>query len=685
MSPLKSIVTRTKAAIFSAMVLPVLATTAALYFLVAIHEETEKVSNYLVPTVQSVTEITVLQLQQEIHLERAIAASTGQTPSNKLDDLFAINAEKFYSDEEKISRLFKETLVQLDSDKESSSGFTFDPAYYSVGNAVSGAWELHQEYAATGGQILEALERNDHGPKILLFPKTTSLAEQLDQKLTASLLEVEEATRNRAMKMEEFERSAITIIIALLSVAIIVGTIIGSVFGNRISRPLSALSHALERLNNGHIDQRIPEQKNPSDEIRVLEASVHRYRESLIAASEAQAQADQHLARFVATVETAADAIIVTDKEGRIEIFNNTAAEIFGREASTAFGAHISAVLPVQNDDGFWHDLYPSILGEQAQERLRRGIDLIVEGGCGRHIDIEMSIGVTGAEQDGSVVAVLRDVSEQKRTTLELAKKSTDLELALDREIAAHKLQKDFLSMTSHEFRTPLAIIDATAQMLMRRLSPNDESQANISKRLASIRKNVVRMTGLIDAALDVAKIDEAELTLQKSNFSLTQVCADVSARINELCGWDRVSFASSGNEIDLYGDQSLIERVVENLVTNASKYSPRDQQIDVCIEFDDSSTCVTVTDRGTTLSEADLADVFEKFYRGQNSGGTAGTGLGLYMCKRLVELHSGEIRAEKLQPPESGTLFQFRLPTNTQSEGPRADKTANAIASDRH
>lgn len=214
--------------------------------------------------------------------------------------------------------------------------------------------------------------------------------------------------------------------------------------------------------------------------------------------------------------------------------------------------------------------------------------------------------------------------------------------------------QRDFLAMVSHEFRTPISIIDGARQSL-EMLEVGQEPQAAV--RLERIRRAVRRMTDLVGGLQAADRLDKDSINLEFARLALGAL---VSRALVGIVA-DRPIMPTIKADVIVAGDASLLEIAVANLVSNAVKYGDGAADVRVEVYREDDQACVAVLDRGVGLSELDLTRIFERFYRGANSGNQPGTGLGLFLTQRIVEIHGGTIRAE--HRPGGGSIFTLKLP----------------------
>jgi signal transduction histidine kinase len=292
-------------------------------------------------------------------------------------------------------------------------------------------------------------------------------------------------------------------------------------------------------------------------------------------------------------------------------------------------------------------------------------------------------------EMARAVVVFRNNAIELMNSQIGLEQQTTMLRERLAEEQRLMLLQRNFVSMASHEFRTPITIIDAHAQRLITmkdRLSADD-----LAERARKIRSAVRRMTHLIENLIDSMRVIDGDVKLY-----FHPAAVDVEALLHEVCHLQReiapqaqILETVRGSALTVDGDANLLFQVFSNLLSNAIKYSPGDSLINVVLERAESSVLISLRDRGIGIPDDDRPRLFERYYRGSNAAGIVGTGLGLYFVKTVVELHGGEVTAESREG--EGSCFQVRLPASsavsaatkagaTQVELPLADRTGRGL-----
>jgi two-component system, OmpR family, sensor kinase len=260
---------------------------------------------------------------------------------------------------------------------------------------------------------------------------------------------------------------------------------------------------------------------------------------------------------------------------------------------------------------------------------------------------------------------------ELMRSQHMLGRQAAMLEEQLAHEQRLALAQRNFISMASHEFRTPLTVIDGHARRLMK--ARNTLDIAEIDERSGKIRAAVLRLTHLIDNLLNSARLADggAELYFQAEQTDLAVVLRDVCQLHREMVPNAQIAERFDAPSIPVMGDAKLLFQAFSNLVANAVKYSPAGGMIEVAAEIAGDRAVVAVADRGIGIPAGDLGRLFERYFRGSNVSGIVGTGVGLYLVKTAIELHGGVIEVTSSEGGGSRFVVRFprREPTETEDE----------------
>ncbi|MCB8820884.1 sensor histidine kinase [Microvirga rosea] len=267
------------------------------------------------------------------------------------------------------------------------------------------------------------------------------------------------------------------------------------------------------------------------------------------------------------------------------------------------------------------------------------------------------------AKVDGGTIFVrLTDISGYKQV-------AQALQSALDRERETTGAYRNFVSMVSHQFRTPLAILDSSAQRILRR--GQNLTQDELVARVQRIRSATKRLTRLVESVLNAAKLDAGRIELNPASCNFVELVWDICERQRELSSHAEIRFDAPATPVQVYCDGMLIEQVVINLLSNAVKYSGDTPIVEVKIWMDGSRAYCSVRDWGIGIPADELSKIFERFYRARTATGIAGTGIGLNFAQKIMHLHGGEIQVESYEA--GGSLFTFDLPTSNVDQSQQA------------
>jgi two-component system, OmpR family, sensor kinase len=264
-------------------------------------------------------------------------------------------------------------------------------------------------------------------------------------------------------------------------------------------------------------------------------------------------------------------------------------------------------------------------------------------------------------EMARAAVVFRNNAIELMRSQRVLAQQASMLEEKLAQEQQLALLQRNFVSMASHEFRTPLTIIDGHAQRLIK--LKNRMATDEINERAGKVRGAVLRITHLIDNLLDTSRLFDggAGLYFSPEDIDLATLLHEVSQLHREIAPGSQILEQSDTVPLQMMGDPKLLFQVFSNLVSNAIKYSPSGGPIEISARVESEEVVVAIEDHGIGIPAKDLERLFERYHRGSNVSGIVGTGVGLYLVKMVVELHRGNIAVKSKEG--EGTRVTVRLP----------------------
>jgi len=358
-------------------------------------------------------------------------------------------------------------------------------------------------------------------------------------------------------------------------------------------------------------------------------------------------RADEKQAVLAAIVETSDDAIVSKTLQGTITSWNKAAEKMFGYTESEAVGKHITLIIPPERLD---EESY--IIGEIIKGNKIDHFHTIRRAKNGHLIPISVSVSPI-TDESGKVIGaskIARDISEQLSLQEERARHYEEVKALNDR-------KDEFIGLASHELKTPLTSIGGYLEILSR-LVTDEKGQLFLQK----TRQQVKKLSALVNDLLDVTKIESGKLPFSEEHFDIRKVVEDVIELISHSNHQFQFHFNSEVEELFITGDPHRIEQVLTNLLTNAVRYSPGTDRIELYLSHEEGSALVGVRDFGVGIPEDKLEEIFSRFYRvDETKSHASGLGLGLYLSQEIVSRHGGTIWAESEQG--QGSTFWVKLP----------------------
>ena len=357
---------------------------------------------------------------------------------------------------------------------------------------------------------------------------------------------------------------------------------------------------------------------------------------------------------FKALFDYAAIGIVAINGKGEIEMINKNGAMLFGHDQSDLIGTKIMELI-ISSAPGF--EIHPHVqcFGEPDVRPIGSDFELWAKRKDGSKLPIEISIGNYAVEGETLAVAFICNISKQKAAE-EHAK---ELEKAYKREQELNNLKSVFVSLASHEFRTPLSTIMSSADLLSR--YTNNQYLERKDKHLNRIRSSVKNLVNILDDFLSLDRLEQGKIEPNLAEFDLVDTVNNLVDNFQPILKEGQIIRMGSCEPKIIYSDKKLVKNIITNLISNASKYSPENYSIDINCEIQNDQIVVSVKDHGIGIPEEDQKNLFGSFFRASNVGSIQGTGLGLNIIKRYTELLGGSITFNS-QIGE-GTTFLVHLP----------------------
>ncbi len=344
--------------------------------------------------------------------------------------------------------------------------------------------------------------------------------------------------------------------------------------------------------------------------------------------------------RLDALLDSAADGILILNADLTVERCNTAFERLLGERRDQIVGKSHGEVIR-------WHGEPQGTTLKEAESQgwlLTPDASLYVEGDLERPLPPPLPVGITYAPllaQDGklrNIVLTIRDITHFRN---------------------AEELKSTFISIVSHELRTPVALIKGYASTLRRDDAKWD--RAVVRDSLTVIEDEADRLSKLIDDLLDASRLQSGGFSLTQADVSLAAIAERVAERFRPQSTEHTIETEFPENFPLVLGDETRLEQVIANLVSNALKYAPRGE-IRIAGSLRPSQVVLCVSDEGPGIDPRDLPHIFDRFYRSNKAiKQTKGAGLGLYLARAIVEAHGGRIWADS--KPRAGATICFSLP----------------------
>jgi two-component system sensor kinase FixL len=392
----------------------------------------------------------------------------------------------------------------------------------------------------------------------------------------------------------------------------------------------------------------------------------------------------ENAALLQAIIQNAIDGIITIDDRGRVESINPAACKLFLYEPQEVIGNNVSMLMPPPDKEQ--HDEYiaryqrthePHIIGTGREviglrkDGTRFPFRLAVSEVqySGRKIFTgfihDLSLQKEAEEQLKGYAIHLEELVEERTVSLrysleELQQAKEEVSLSLEKEKELGQLKSRFVSMASHEFRTPLSAVQLSASLIEKYAAPFDSP--NITKHVARIKSAVGNLTTILNDFLSLEKLEAGKVEPAFNSFDLVKLSEEITEEMQLVAKQDQnIIYQHTGVNSMVKLDQNLVKNCVINLIANAIKYSGENTFIEFNTEINDHSSIITVKDNGIGIPETDQKHLFEAFFRAHNTGNIPGTGLGLNIVARYADLMKGKVNFKS--DVNQGTLFTISFP----------------------
>lgn len=405
-------------------------------------------------------------------------------------------------------------------------------------------------------------------------------------------------------------------------------------------------------------------------------------------------------AHMTSLFENATEGIILTNGAGEIIMVNPAIERMFGYTRNELKGQPIEILIPDkykphhhQLRDGFYHKPSNRVMGQ--------GRDLNGRKKDGTDMPVEVSLSHYRRDDELFVIAFLVDITQRKEIELSMLKQKAELEKitdkirqlnadlevkveertlilkealqkleesqqelseALDKERQLNEIKSRFVSMASHEFRTPLTTVLSSASLLSKYTTAEDQEKRE--KHIQRIKNSVNNLNDILEDFLSLGKLNEGRVDKKVEKLNLKEILSDTLEEMKAMLKKGQHFELDCDGNCDALTDKKLFRNILINLVSNAIKFSDEGKTIIITGKAEGDKATVSVADQGIGISKEDQEHLFSSFFRAANATNIQGTGLGLHIVKRYVDLLEGEVILQS--ELNKGTTVTFTIPVNS-------------------
>ena len=388
---------------------------------------------------------------------------------------------------------------------------------------------------------------------------------------------------------------------------------------------------------------------------------------------------------------------VITDCKGEMVFINPAAMQLFDYKAAEVLGKSIEMLIP-QRFHAQYEKHRSEFINTSSDSMMRHDWDIHAVKKNGNEFPVHVSLNYYYQEKKCFIVAFVNDVTERKESEeklihqkeqlekitydvrrmntelenkvaertlilkealLELEKSQTELSDALNKEKELNEIKSRFVSMASHEFRTPLSAILSSAALLSKYHFTEDQEKRD--KHVRRIKGSVNHLNDLLEDFLNLGKLEEGRMSITTEKFDVKGFMMDVFVDVRHILKPRQVMGLDYKGEATFTTDSRLLKNIMINLLSNAVKFSDEGKTIQVTVENSGSNINIQVKDEGIGISKEDMPYLFSTFYRAKNAINIQGTGLGLHIVKRYIDMLEGDISLSS--DLNEGCTFTINLP----------------------
>ena len=477
---------------------------------------------------------------------------------------------------------------------------------------------IQKSFATSGAQETLVYEDSNERMRVVAVPVKSEV-----DGTTTGMIYIEASMQSIYNQMEQVTR----ILATGTLIALIITSILGILLSRTITRPIADMRRQAVEMRKGNFSRKVKVYSD--DEVGQLAYSFNELTDELM---EANATTEAERRRLTSVLENMSDGVVATDRSLRVILMNDQARDMIGLAEEEAMGANLQNLLEFDDEIVIPEDgtMPPKLIDLSTDEEL-----FLVRA---YFSPIQKHSGpITG------LIVVLHDVTEQEQVEQD---------------------RREFVANVSHELRTPLTTMRSYLEVLAEGAYKDDELAPRF---LETTQNETERMIRLVNDLLQLSKMDSKEYTMQKVKFDFIQFFNDIIER-HEMTKGETIQFRRKlmKRRVYVHADQDKMTQVIDNIITNAIKFSPEGGTITFRTMLRAKRLVIGIKDEGVGIPKSNLKKIFERFYRvdkarARNIGGT---GLGLSIAKEVVSAHGGDIWAES--EFGRGTTIYFTIPFDT-------------------
>jgi PAS domain S-box-containing protein len=358
--------------------------------------------------------------------------------------------------------------------------------------------------------------------------------------------------------------------------------------------------------------------------------------------------------------QSMSEGILIVNEAGKIVAANLVAELMFGYEKNELNDRILEDLLPVRYRSKHVN-LRGSFNVNPEPRRMGIGRDLTALRKDGKEFPVEISLSYTKANKQLLVMAFISDISQRKKAE-DAVKRSEEqllvyaaelehkvqarteaLSKSLEKERELNELKSKFVSIASHEFRTPLSTVLNAASLIQQYKDKGDLEK--VDRHIQRIKSSVNHLTLILNDFLSLGKLEEGKIDINKESINLERFLSEISEEMrSSFKEGQQLEILCDHAAEEIFSDQRILRNILFNLISNASKYSEPQKSILLSCSGNQKTTTFSVQDEGIGIPKEDHKHLFDGFFRASNAGNVQGTGLGLNIVKRYTDLLNGNI-----------------------------------------